>query len=215
MTSSSQTLYDKDECPFCWKVRIALAIKDISVRHITIDTDNKPAEFLALSATGKVPLLDTGSQLITESTAICAALEADCPSPALMGSTAAERAFIAELNHYSDSVIGPAIRDAIFTQRGRPKADWDAAVIEQCQQQWRECLSWLNTTYLKQGSDHHTFASQLSLAECALLPRFALASAYGLDQASEFAALHRWYQHHRRQPYFTTTAPQLVSGGQP
>ena len=63
MRQSSVILYDKDECPFCWKVRLALTTKSLQVEHITIDTENKPADFLALSPTGKVPLLivDAGS----------------------------------------------------------------------------------------------------------------------------------------------------------
>lgn len=210
MQFSSATLYDKDECPFCWKVRLALWFKNIAVRHITIDTDNKPAEFTALSATGKVPLLAVGGELISESTAICRLLEDHAPQPALFGRGAEQSALISELNAYSDSVIGPAIRDAIFTQRGRPPEQWDRAAIARSEQQWGECLLWLEQQLAARGAGAYSFAGDLSLAECALLPRFGLAAAYGLRQVEQFPALRRWFEHHRQQPYYAATAPTVA-----
>ena len=209
MRQSSAILYDKDECPFCWKVRLALAIKALEVEHITIDTENKPADFLALSPNGKVPLLTSNGELISESSVIIETLECWQPKPTVLGMSPQEREHIATLNHYSDTVIGPAIRDAIFTQRGRPSSQWDMDAIEQSKRKWRDCLAWLNNHFEPSDSLHPVFFSSFSLAECALLPRFALASAYGLHQSREFPELQRWFDYHRQQPYFVTTAPAI------
>lgn len=209
MRQSSVILYDKDECPFCWKVRLALTTKSLQVEHITIDTENKPADFLALSPTGKVPLLISNGELISESSVIIETLELWQPNPSLLGKHPQERERIATLNHYSDTVVGPAIRDAIFTQRGHPSSQWDMDAIEQSKRNWSDCLAWLNNQFEPSDPSRPAFLSCFSLAECALLPRFALASAYGLHQVQEFPELQRWFDYHRQQPYFVTTAPAV------
>jgi glutathione S-transferase len=200
------TLFDKAECPFCWKVRLALAIKNLPFAEITIDTDAKPESFLALSATGKVPLLQIDGELITESSTIIDALEARYSTPSLFGQSPQQRTLTAELNLYSDTVIGPAIRDAIFTQRGRPQSEWDTEAIEHSKLAWRGCLHWL----AQKLAAPTAFAGDFSLAECALLPRFGLATAYGLHQAEEFPALNNWFEHHRKMAYYQTTAPLIA-----
>ena len=210
MRQSSVILYDKAECPFCWKVRLALTTKSLQVEQITIDAENKPADFLALSPTGKVPLLISNGELISESSVIIETLELWQPNPTLLGKHPHERERIATLNHYSDTVVGPAIRDAIFTQRGHPSSQWDMGAIEQSKRNWSDCLAWLNNQFKPSDPSRPAFLSCFSLAECALLPRFALASAYGLHQAKEFPELQRWFNYHRQQPYFVTTAPAIV-----
>lgn len=210
MQSASITLFDKEECPFCWKVRLALATNGLVFKQITIDTDNKPADFLALSPTGKVPLLLLGEERITESSEIIAALEARTSEPVLMGRTIEQRELIADINRYSDTIIGPAIREAIFTQRGRPASEWDLSAIAQSKQQWRSCLEWLDDRFNPADPTSPVFAATFSLAECALLPRFGLAQAYGLLQSEEFPRLQQWFNHHRQQYYYLTTAPAIA-----
>jgi glutathione S-transferase len=211
MQQHTLTLYGKDECPFAWKVRLALVTKQLKFDYITIDTDNKPAEFLALSPTGKVPLLVIDQELVTESSEIIHQLESSYPRLTLYGCSVVQRDKIIALNQYSDTVIGPAIRDAIFTQRGRPRVEWDFDAIDRSKQRWLECLRWLDGQFGGTSrANSTTFSDTFSLAECALLPRFALAQAYGLGQTSEFPDLHNWFTHHVDQPYFTNTAPAIA-----
>lgn len=196
-------LYDKTECPFCWKVRLALHYKNIAFEQLTIDTENKPAEFLSLSPSGKVPLLAVNEESLSESTLIAHFLEDYQSTPTLLPGDAKNKYKARALNHYSDTIIGPAIRDAIFTQRNRPESEWDQEAISRCGSNWQACLSFLDG----QLSSETYFCNEFSLAECALIPRFALALAYNLSGIDEFPRLKQWYAVHSSNNLFAQTAP--------
>jgi len=198
-------LYDKSECPFCWKVRLALSYKGISFNEKVVDTDNKSQDFLTVSPSGKVPVLDTGEQTLNESTLILHFLEDLQPEPRLLSGDVHSRHLARYLNHYADTVIGPRIREAIFTQRGKPKSQWDTEAIAHSQIGWRTCLEELAPLL----SSEQAFGESFSIAECALLPRFALAAAYNLTGLEDFPALHRWFDEYRHSTLFTTTAPAI------
>lgn len=198
-------LYDKDECPFCWKIRLALSYKNISYDEITIDTNNKPDAFLEISPTGKVPVLDDNGLVINESTLIIHYLEDRNPQPSLYPGDTAERHQLRMLNHYSDTIIGPRIRDAIFTQRDNTEELWDKDAIKRSQEGWIQCLEELQPLL---GSEKF-FGKAFSIAECALIPRFALADAYNLTGLDKFPALDYWFNYHRDSNYFKDTAAPL------
>jgi len=199
-------LFDKSECPFCWKVRLALSYKDISFIEKVVDTDNKSEEFLAISPTGKVPVLETGEHVLFESTLILHFLEdLQQSKPSLLPGNPASRHLARHLNHYADTVIGPRIRDAIFTQRGKPVSEWDQEAIQRSQDNWLLCLEEL--TPLLDGQRY--FCGEPSFAECALIPRFALAEAYNLTGLKEFPALQDWFHGLKGSKVFRATAPAL------
>jgi glutathione S-transferase len=50
-------LYGSALCPYAQRVRLVLAEKGLQADEIEIDPRNKPADFLAMSPAGKVPLL--------------------------------------------------------------------------------------------------------------------------------------------------------------
>ncbi|MBD8658489.1 glutathione S-transferase family protein [Oxalobacteraceae sp. CFBP 13730] len=88
MPHTQLTLVSHPLCPFVQRVAIALHEKGISFERIDVDLRDKPDWFLALSATGKVPLLkvsdDTGREsVLFESVAICEYAEDVQPQPAL------------------------------------------------------------------------------------------------------------------------------------
>ena len=53
-------LYDAARCPFCARVRIALAEKGIEYEPVEIDLRNRPHWIYELNASGMVPVLDDG-----------------------------------------------------------------------------------------------------------------------------------------------------------
>jgi glutathione S-transferase len=68
------TLISHNLCPYVQRAAIALLEKDVAFERITIDLSNKPDWFLAISPTGKVPLLrvargDGSKAVLFESTA--------------------------------------------------------------------------------------------------------------------------------------------------
>ncbi len=77
-------------------VRMFLAEKDIAVETVDVDLiggENRRAAFLEINPMGQLPVLDAGADgCICEITAICEYLEETHPTPALIGTTPAERA---------------------------------------------------------------------------------------------------------------------------
>ena len=85
-------LYKKAPCLFCERCLISLLEKHISFEEITVDVRNKPDWFLALSPSGKVPVLKRGDCTIFDSAVINEYLDEAFPEVPLMPSQPDERA---------------------------------------------------------------------------------------------------------------------------
>jgi len=68
-------------CPYVQRALIVAREKDIDLPRMDIDLARKPAWFLALSPTGKTPLLQVGGEALFESAAICEYLDEIAPDP--------------------------------------------------------------------------------------------------------------------------------------
>jgi len=86
------TLYDAPACPFCARVRIALAEKGLAFDRVEIDLRNRPSWLRDLNPAGKVPVFDDGGFVLPESAVIMEYLEERYPEPALLPADAAARA---------------------------------------------------------------------------------------------------------------------------
>jgi glutathione S-transferase len=87
------TLYDADRCPYCARVRIALAEKGIEHEVVVIDLDDRPSWIYEKNPLGRVPVLEDDAFVLPESAVINEYLEERYPEPALWPADAAERAF--------------------------------------------------------------------------------------------------------------------------
>jgi glutathione S-transferase len=86
------TLYDADRCPYCARVRIALAEKGIEYETVEIDLDDRPSWIYEKNPLGRVPVLEEDTFVLPESAVINEYLEERYPEPALWPVDAAERA---------------------------------------------------------------------------------------------------------------------------
>jgi glutathione S-transferase len=84
-------LYDAARCPFCARVRIMLAEKEIDYEPVEIDLRNRPDWIYELNPSGKVPVLDDGF-ILPESAVIMEYLDERYPQPALLPSELGARA---------------------------------------------------------------------------------------------------------------------------
>jgi glutathione S-transferase len=98
-------LIDAARCPYCARVRIALAEKGIDHETVEIDLSDRPAWVYELNVTGRVPILDDGF-VLPESEVIMAYLEERYPEPALLPPDPVARARARLLVHRFDSNIG-------------------------------------------------------------------------------------------------------------
>ena len=86
------TLYDADRCPYCARVRIALAEKGIEYETVEVDLDDRPAWIYEKNPLGRVPVLEEDTFLLAESAVIDEYLDDRYPEPPLWPADAAERA---------------------------------------------------------------------------------------------------------------------------
>jgi RNA polymerase-associated protein len=85
-------LYDADRCPYCARVRIALAEKGVEHETIEIDLADRPAWIYAKNETGRVPVLEEDAWLLPESSVILEYLDERYPEPPLLPADPADRA---------------------------------------------------------------------------------------------------------------------------
>jgi glutathione S-transferase len=86
------TLYDAARCPYCARVRIVLAEKNIEFETVEIDLSDRPAWIYEKNSTGRVPVLEEDGWLLPESAVIMEYLEERYPEPALLAPDPADRA---------------------------------------------------------------------------------------------------------------------------
>ncbi|WP_432216893.1 glutathione S-transferase [Pseudomonas kribbensis] len=96
------TLYSFRRCPYAMRARMALRYSGVPVDIIEVSLKAKPAEMLAISPKGTVPVLDAGGQVIDESLEIMRwALAQNDPDDWLLGGDSR----IAELIEANDQVF--------------------------------------------------------------------------------------------------------------
>jgi stringent starvation protein A len=86
------TLYDADRCPYCARVRIALAEKGIEYETVEVDLDDRPAWIYEKNPLGRVPVLEDDTFVLSESAVIDEYLDDRYPDPPLWPADPADRA---------------------------------------------------------------------------------------------------------------------------
>jgi len=86
------TLYDADRCPYCARVRIAVAEKGIEYETVEVDLDDRPAWIYEKNPLGRVPILEEDTFVLAESAVIDEYLDDRYPEPPLWPTDPAERA---------------------------------------------------------------------------------------------------------------------------
>ena len=102
------TLYDADRCPYCARVRIALAEKDVEYETVVIDLSDRPAWLYEKNPLGKVPVLEEDAFVLPESVVINEYLEERYPEPPLLPGDAAARAIVRLQIERFDNALGDA-----------------------------------------------------------------------------------------------------------
>src|SRR5690242_7124201 len=102
---ASVKLYDAARCPFCARVRIALAEKGLDYERVEIDLGNRPAWLYDLNPLGKVPVLDDGF-VLPESAVIMEYLEDEYPANPLLPREPKARAVTRKSIFRFDDLLG-------------------------------------------------------------------------------------------------------------
>ncbi|MGH1462086.1 MAG: glutathione S-transferase family protein [Neptuniibacter sp.] len=195
------TLFDKPECPFCWKVRIAIAELGLEVETINYLAPGQEDIWRKLTPNTTVPVLVTPEGTIYESDVIMEYLS-DL-SGTLLPVDLPERIKARLLHKYSDTKIGAGLREVIFEKRGKPEGEWDQERIRKGIKLFHQALPFLEDKL----TDQPYFTRCYSLPEAALTARFALAEHYGVEIPSEFPKLKNWFKRMKSRPSFELTSP--------
>jgi glutathione S-transferase len=116
-------LVDAARCPYCARVRIALAEKGVKHETVAVDLSDRPQWLRELNPPhGRVPVLDR----LPESAVIMELLDDLYPSPALLPTDAGERARARLQVHRFDSNLG----DDYYAFRRGDANDLDAKLAE-------------------------------------------------------------------------------------
>ena len=119
------TVYDAARCPFCARVRIVLAEKDIPYENVAIDLSARPDWLYEKNPSGKVPVLEEDGWVLAESAVIDEYLDERYPEPPLLALDPSERAFARLLIFRFDEYLG----DPYYAlRRGEPDAEPALAV---------------------------------------------------------------------------------------
>ncbi len=105
--SPTPVLWTFKASPFAGKVRAAFAEKGVEVELAEIHPAKRPERFLALTAPGRVPVLELGDGAppIRESSIICEWLEEAHPKPALWPADAAQRGWARGWARFVDDLL--------------------------------------------------------------------------------------------------------------
>jgi len=115
------TIYDAARCPFCARVRIALAEKGVEHELFAIDLSDRPAWLYEKNPLGKVPVLEEDAFVLPESEVIMEYLEERYPEPALLPADPAARAMVRLVIDRFDLNLG----DAYYAYRRREEGSVD------------------------------------------------------------------------------------------
>ena len=177
------TLYDAARCPYCARVRIALAEKGIEYETVEIDLDDRPAWIYEKNPLGRVPVLEEDAFVLPESAVINEYLEERYPEPALWPADPAERAHGRLLVERFDSLSRPYYAVRRGDEEAREGLDEQLASLD-------EILA--NQEYLT--------GREFGLADIAYLPWILRGeSNLGVD-LERFPALAEWVERVSERP---------------
>ncbi len=196
-------LYNRADCPFCWKVRFGLVTAGLDFETVDVRLGEKHPDVVRYNPKGSVPVLVDGETVIWESSAILEYLDDKYAQGVLFPGSAERRAKVRLLHSYSDTLVGAALREIVFEKRSKPEHQWDKEKIYKGEAAWRDCLRQLSVWL--DGSDY--FCESFSAAECALLSRFGIAEAYGVPGIDEFPLLKRWFGELKQTPSYVESYP--------
>ena len=188
------TLYSFRRCPYAMRARMALRYSGVPVEIVEVSLKAKPAEMLAISPKGTVPVLEADGRVIDESLEIMRwALAQHDPDDWLLGGDSR----IAELIEANDQVF------KVYLNRYKYAERYPEQPMEVYRAEGAVFLQRLDG--LLEGRDY-LLSNHLSLADVALLPfvrQFAHVDREWFAQ-TPYVRLQAWLQRFLESNLFTS-----------
>jgi glutathione S-transferase len=193
--------------PASRQVRLALGEKRLPFEDVTVRYWERPKTFVALNPSGVTPVLveqsATGQVVICEARAILEHLEAQIPSPDLLGDSPADRAETRRLMQWFDRKFDFEVNAYILHEKlekrllklGAP----DLYNMRQGRDALREHLVYIDK--LLQARDWLA-GRRLSLADFAAAGHISILDYFGDIPWRDFGAVKTWYMKIKSRPAF-------------
>lgn len=194
---SETLLFSFRRCPYAMRARMALRYSGVALRIVEVSLKAKPAEMLALSPKGTVPVLCVGGQVIDESLAIMHwALAQNDPEDWLLEADPAAQRLMAQLIGENDQAFKVHLNRYKYAER----------YPEQPMEHYRaEGEVFLRQQSLQLAQRDYLLADHLSLADVALMPfirQFAHVDREWFA-TTPYPRLQQWLQRFLAAPLFT------------
>jgi len=192
-------LYDYPDCPFCQKVRVVLAEKDLEYEKVFVDLrkqDQKAPDFLRMNPHGKVPVLVDEDEVIYDSTIINEYLEDEYPLPRLMPEDSQGRALVRMLEDYCDNCFIPPTT-MLLAQLRRPEAERDQARVDQAREELKRALHFVCE---RLEGNEYLAGSEFTIADAAFAPRMLVLGRLGFEFEPALAPVQAWIDRIRQRP---------------
>lgn len=192
-----------------YRVRIALALKDLAYEYVPVDIrkmEHRDARFIDLNPSANVPLLEDGEVRLGQSLAIIDYLDATYPQTRLIPADAARRARVLELSYAVACDIHPVNNLRILRYLVK-----ELGVSDDAKNTWyahwiAEGLAAVERLLERHGSGPYCFGDAPTLADCCLVPQVANALRMKCDLTA-FPRVLAVYRHCEVQPAFKAAAP--------
>jgi glutathione S-transferase len=191
-------LYDYPDCPFCQKVRVVLAEKDLEYERVHVDLhkgEQRSPEFLKLNPYGKVPVLIDEDVVIYDSTIINEYLDEEYPNPPMMPEDSAGRARVRLLEDFADNSFSPPA-GMIMAELHKPEGERDAERVRRYQAEILRVLG-----RLEAALDGKEFlVGDFSLADVGFVPRVLVLAQLGIELDPRLQNVAAWIARLRERP---------------
>ncbi|XP_005106935.1 maleylacetoacetate isomerase [Aplysia californica] len=161
-----------------WRVRIALALKDIKYEYKAVHLlknggEQHSEEYKKLNPMGQLPTLIIDGLTLTQSLAIMEYLEERNPTPALLPPDAAGRAQVRALSEVINSGIQPLQNLNVLQKIGDTKVEWANFYITK----GFKALE----AMLEKTAGQYCYGNQMTMADLCLIPQVYGAQRFGVD----------------------------------
>ncbi len=172
-------LYDFPQSPYCQKVRLVLAEKELSFDKVFVDlmkNEQKSPDMLRLNPYGKVPVLADEGEAIYDSTVINEYLEDEYPHPPLMPADSGARARVRMFEDFADNSF--TAQGGLLAAELRKAAEQvDQDRVQRYRTDLIRVLEFLERQL--EGKDY--IAGEFSLADLAFIPRMLQLPKLGVE----------------------------------
>lgn len=182
------SLYYFSDCPYCFRLRVFLAERDVGYTSILCERQNLPPELPGYAPLRKLPvwLTQSGKPLFGSRT-IAAYVDQLAPGEPLFPSDPLQRARVdMALDLIDEGLLAALLRLDRLT-RGQEPGQWDLAAYDR---EVREVRQWLDVFGQLLGDRKWLIGDRMTPADLALIQPLAILERYGLDLSHQPALAH-------------------------